>query len=220
MNLKAIIKKYGGEEYVPSEFEKILESKTFEEMMEGYKKALYLIKKIDKEGFNQIIKCIKFLKAKCPEKLKEYTELLKRFCEDQENSELEQEVCNFQFFDNELFENVNPLKFVFGISVYNITFYDWDMLDFEKHSGFLGNGEKNATYSIAPIFDEILDDLDDNIENGYPFYIKSKEIDIGNLDIENEKEYTLYKDKNGNLKVNIKHNGTGNEKSKNKTIRK
>lgn len=215
-NLKNIFK---DEKREKNEYEELLETKTFEEMMEGYKRAILLIKKIDKEGFNEIKNCIKYLKAKCPNKLDEYKELLKALWEDQDNQELQEKVYRFEFLSDEnVYENINYLKLFFGTNGYYIELDDWDMLTFVKTGVYLISNEKNYCYVIAPIFDEILDDLNDNIEEGYQFYSKEKSTQIFANDWNKEIEYTLYKDKDGKLKVNI--SDFDKEKPKTKTIKK
>jgi len=172
---------------------------TFNDLLEGYDRSLRLIKKIDRPAFNKIIKIIVYYQTEHSDKFDKFLEALKDHFLDDEN------------FDKAI--NLTTARLVNGGKVTKVNLFTqhklglieasvWDMLDISQITVFpFEIAEKEATYTIAPIFQDYKN-ISSGINEGIPFYTKNVEREImQNFSTEKEYEYVLYKDENGSFKV-------------------
>lgn len=167
---------------------------TFEDLMEGYDRSLRLIKKIDWQAYNKIIKIINYYQTEYPEKFDEFLKNLKEHFLDDDNMDKYINLTNARLFNGGKDTNVNMFtQHKLGL----VEASSWDMLEVSQITVFpFEICEKEATYTIAPIFHDYKN-IEIGFEKGIPFYEKNIEHDlVGGIGTEKEFEYVLYKDNN------------------------
>lgn len=166
---------------------------TFDDLIDGYKRSLKLIKKIDRNAYNKIMEIAKFYQATQPDKYNQLANALKEHFLDDDIIEK-----GVNLWESRLHTEIDArkLKLLTSSSVSSIEIDSWDMLEVSQTTAYpLQLGERATSYTIAPIFYDYKS-MEAGYNNGVPFFEKNIEHDIlgSMINIEKEYEYVLYKD--------------------------
>lgn len=196
-----------------TKFTNIIFSKSFDELLEGYKRSISLIKHIDRDAYKEIINCFKYLKENSPQELVNFQNLIKQYWQDKDNKLLLFELHSFNFIGEDptqLSKNITllPTQKLYKIAISaredkNGLIKNFDLICTKRKMN-INEVESRNDYIISPIFDEILEQLNEGKENEfcvYSKYIHNNISDWGSIKIS---DYTLYMAKNGQLKANVK----------------
>lgn len=179
----------------------IINSKSFDELLEGYKTTLSLVKKIDKDGYKDIIKSLKWIYKNRKKEFEEMITLMKNYWE---NKNEENYMKLYHFGINEELEEINIKEKPFSTDV-EVYLEEFPNVEIERSRDYILGMYKSTVHSVTPLFKEIIDCLPvepNSMHHAFEFYIKGKDWDINMACNDNEYYYKLYKSKEGNLMVN------------------
>ena len=212
-----------------TEFIDIMNSKSFDELLEGYKRSISLIKQIDKEGYKEIINCFRYLKENCPQKLVEFNNLIKQYWEDKSNKRLLNEIYFFHFIPDNPTEaakhlNLLPTQKLYNMSIQTLVIENGSVEAFDivciKRKKNINEVESKNVYVITPVFNETLQLLNENMNQGFNIYTKHIHADVSSSLNFKTMDYTLYKSSDGKLKTNVRiSDPRHDDKTKTKNIK-